>query len=127
MKKGDLERQLQQWLALYLHMHRLLYCASAYGFYTSKVQAGKIKKAGYRAGFPDMFIYEPRGKYHGMAIELKMGSRTTLEQKGWRSALCERGYYAVIMPTNLTYRQAQDWLEKEIEDYLKGEQHDPSS
>ncbi len=48
-----------------------LYCASAGGMRTSYLQAIKMKRTGYVKGFPDLFIYEPRGEFHGLAIEMK--------------------------------------------------------
>jgi hypothetical protein len=53
----------------------------------------KAKKSGYKKGFPDLFIYEPRGEFNGLAIELKVGkNRATKEQLWWRNELNKRGY-----------------------------------
>ena len=35
-------------------------------------QRNKAKATGMKKGVPDLFIYEPRGEYHGLAIELKV-------------------------------------------------------
>jgi len=77
---------------------KLLYCASAGGMRTGMHTAKKMKATGYVKGFPDIFIYEPRGKYHGLAIELKRESGGTIspEQKLWRDNLKSRGYAAYI-------------------------------
>ena len=70
-------------------------CSSAGGLFTTKTQAIKNVQAGYSAGFPDLFIYEPLGGYHGLAIEVKrIGGRATEEQKEWIAALNDRGYFA---------------------------------
>jgi hypothetical protein len=72
----------------------LLYCASAGGMRTSMGTAVKMKAAGYRKGFPDLMIYEPRGKWHGLAIEFKTAKgRLSPEQIEWGESLTERGYF----------------------------------
>ena len=52
------------------------------------VEAHRMKLTGYKKGFPDMFFYEPRQGFNGLAIELKrdMG-RATPEQKKWREQI----------------------------------------
>lgn len=120
-KKDNPEYHLQCWLALYLSDLHVLFCAnSGAGLKLTMGQAVKTKRMGYRKGFPDMQILEPRGKYHGMLIELKCGKGKypSLEQKAWRDALKDKGYYAVIVPP-LEYLDAQNWLKIEIEEYLK--------
>ena len=74
-----------------------LYCASAGGMFTSMKQAIKMKATGYVKGFPDLQICEPNEKYHGLFIELKTSKGVaSKEQKEWRVALLNRGYYASI-------------------------------
>ena len=74
----------------------------------------KAKKSGYKKGFPDLFIYEPRGSYHGLAIELKVGyNKPTIEQLNWLKKLTDKGYLAT------TCRGIDEALEV-INGYLKG-------
>ena len=75
----------------------LLYCASAGGVRTSIVEARRMKATGYKRGFPDLFFYEPRNGFNGLAIELKrpQGSATPYQKK-WKQDLEGRGYKAVI-------------------------------
>jgi hypothetical protein len=75
-----------------------LYCASAGGMRTSYLQAVKMKRTGYVKGFPDLFIYEPRGEFHGLAIEMKKekGGVASPEQKRWQDDLRNRGYCSYI-------------------------------
>jgi hypothetical protein len=75
-----------------------LYCASAGGMRTSYLQAIKMKRTGYVKGFPDLFIYEPRGEFHGLAIEMKKekGGVASPEQKRWQEQLRNRGYCSYI-------------------------------
>lgn len=60
----------------------------------------ELERQGLKAGVPDNFIAEPRGKYHGLFIELKRAkkslSRKTAEQKEWVKALNEKGYKAAF-------------------------------
>jgi hypothetical protein len=75
-----------------------LYCASAGGMRTSYLQAIKMKRTGYVKGFPDLFIYEPRGEFHGLAIEMKKekGSKIEPEQVQWQEQLRNRNYASYI-------------------------------
>jgi hypothetical protein len=93
------EYELQKSVILYLDLQHkgVLYCASAGGMRTTMVQAVKMKRTGYKKGFPDLFIYEPRGEYHGLALELKVkGNYASQSQKDWQKNLLDRGYHAVI-------------------------------
>ncbi len=113
-----LEQRLQEWYALYLSGKGVLFCASAGGMRVN-IQTGiKMKRAGYKKGHPDMIIYEPRGGYHGMTVELKFEGKPTPEQVEWARVLNERGYHSIIMPHNLTFGAAQNWLENETSKYL---------
>lgn len=102
MKKRTLnqntEYQLQKAVCKYLDLQNVLYCGSMGGQYQVHMsQRIKAKKSGYKKGFPDLFIYEPVGKWHGLAIELKVGyNKATNEQRWWRDQLRERGYMAEI-------------------------------
>lgn len=71
-------------------------------------QAVQIKSLRSDRGFPDIVIYEPRGEYHGMFIELKKDGETVINKKGFPATphiaeqyliierLCLRGYFAVF-------------------------------
>ena len=57
----------------------------------------KAKRTGYVAGFPDVFCYDARGGYHGLALELKVkGNYASQKQKNWIKRLNERGYMAKV-------------------------------
>ena len=92
------EYQLQKAVCNYLDLKNVLYCGSMGGQYQIfKSQRIKSKQTGYKKGFPDIFIYEPRGDYHGLAIELKVGyNKPTNEQLAWIEELMERGYMAKV-------------------------------
>ena len=76
----------------------------------------KLKRMGMLPGFPDFFIYEPRGVYHGLAIEMKRvkGGRVSEEQKECLKKLSDRGYYATVC-------RGFDEAKEVIDRYLKGE------
>ena len=92
------EYQLQKALCKYLELQQVLYCGSMGGQYQVHMsQRIKAKKSGYKKGFPDLFIYEPRGSYHGLAIELKTGyNKASKPQLHWQKELTKRGYKAEI-------------------------------
>jgi len=90
------EYQLQKAVCKYLDLNNVLYCGSMGGQYqVFRSQRIKAKQTGYKKGFPDLFIYEPRGSYYGLAIELKVGyNKPTAEQLTWLKKLTEKGYLA---------------------------------
>ena len=94
------EMRLQSEVVRYISLQypKARYCASLGGIYTSPSQARKAKLTGYSRGMPDLFIYEARNGFHGLAIEIKtIKGRATKEQKEWIEALNERGYKAAIV------------------------------
>ena len=92
------EYQLQKAVCKYLDLQNVLYCGSMGGQYQVHLsQRIKAKKSGYKKGFPDLFIYEPRGTYHGLAIELKVVyNKASKPQIHWFNELNKRGYVAEI-------------------------------
>lgn len=116
----QMEERLQQWFAMWLRGMGVLFCASLGGRRVSIGLAVKMKRAGYQKGYPDICIEEPRGQWHGMRVEVKFQTKPSPEQIKWRDELLKRNIYAVIMPHNLEYQEACDWLEKETTRYLNG-------
>ncbi len=89
-----------------------------------------LKRMNSGRGFPDLFVYEPRGKYHGLALELKAEDVTvwlkdgTLtkdahvqEQNAMLERLIARGYQAHFASGFGEARTA-------IDAYLGSERHD---
>lgn len=98
-KARQCEDRLQTAVITYLRLEKkALYCASLGGQYQRyHSQRMKAKRNGYVAGFPDVFIYEPKGGYFGLAIELKVkGNYPSQYQRKWIERLNERGYKAVV-------------------------------
>jgi hypothetical protein len=85
------------------------------GMRTSYLQAIKMKRTGYVKGFPDLFIYEPRGEFHGLAIEMKKekGGVASPEQKRWQDDLRNRNYCSYIC-------KGSEEAIKRIDEYLNG-------
>jgi len=113
------EAILQEFFAGWLTNKGVLFCASAGGMRTKIRTAIRMKKMGYKKGFPDIIIYEPRGNYCGMAIELKVDNYPSKEQTAWKDNLLARGYYAVIMPSMQEFDRCLGWLQEEVDKYLK--------
>lgn len=78
------------------------------GTYLSKSQRIRQVRMNRRRGFPDLFIYEPKGKYKGLAIEIKRENTNLYNKKGilatehiQEQMICldvlnMKGYYAVF-------------------------------
>lgn len=59
--------------------------------------ARRMKEAGYSRGIPDLLIFEPRGEYVGLAMELKAPKgKASAEQVWWIEKLQARGWKALI-------------------------------
>jgi len=57
----------------------------------------KLKKKGVKSGVPDIILLEPRGIYHALFLELKVGkNKTTPNQKKWIAELNKRNYLTIV-------------------------------
>ena len=78
----------------------------------SKIEAARFKAMGVQAGIPDLFLPVPRGKYHGLFIEMKAPKgRTSAAQNVWIERLGKNGYTVKVC---YGFEQAQ----KALLDYL---------
>jgi hypothetical protein len=70
----DREYQLSWQLAYYLRAQypTVMFRHDMAGLKLSKAQAGKNKVIQNGKGWPDLFLAEPRGPYHGFFLELKI-------------------------------------------------------
>lgn len=112
------EAKLQEIVAAWLDLWQVQWCHVPNGGKRHKAVAAQMKRAGQKAGVPDLLIFEPweagvcgsNGAVYshtvsgtGLAIELKVntaaGKKTyprpeqrawleALEQRGWRTAVC---------------------------------------
>lgn len=76
------------------------------------IEAAHLKQQGVKAGVPDVCLAVPRGKYHGLYIEMKVGrNKATDKQNEWLADLSHYGYAVKICYSCLAARAA-------IEKYL---------
>ena len=67
------------------------------GFARNKAVGAQIKRAGCRAGFPDLVLLCARGGWHGLAIELKTEKgHTSPMQEVWLDWLRKEGYFVAV-------------------------------
>ena len=98
-KNNQPEYELQKSVVDYIRLKypHVFFNGSAGGIWTSFSQGRKMKATGYQSGFPDLFIYEARKGYHGLAIELKVkGNYASPKQKRVLAILNEKGYRAEV-------------------------------
>lgn len=84
-------------LADWLNLKQIKFTASANGGSRNIIEAKKMKKMGVSPGFPDIEIPLPRGRFHGLYIELKNKKRGRISesQQEWLIYLNEKGYLAL--------------------------------
>nr|WP_255575783.1 VRR-NUC domain-containing protein [Caproiciproducens faecalis] len=62
-----------------------------------KIEAAHMKQQGVKRGVPDLDLPVPRGKYHGLRIEMKDDAgRTSVDQDWWLGELREQGYFCEV-------------------------------
>jgi hypothetical protein len=85
------------------------------GIKLTMMQAVRFKRMGYSAGTPDILIFEPKGKWHGLLIEMKRekGGQVSEHQKEWLQKANDRRYYAVVCKG---FTEAKNM----IDDYMNG-------
>ena len=67
------EIEIQKALCRYVSLKYpgVIFNCDCSGLNLSKTQAGQAKAMRSDKGFPDFVLYEPRGEYHGLFIEIK--------------------------------------------------------
>lgn len=75
----------------------VLFCGTIGGIHASVQAKVRAKREGYQRGIPDVMIYEPRDRYHGLAIEMKSRQGiVTAEQLLWHERLQRRGWVVCV-------------------------------
>lgn len=102
---------LVQWLAIAHPAVRIF--AIPNGGRRGKLEAMRLQLEGVSPGVPDLMLPTPRGKHHGLFVEMKRtkGGRTSTEQKDWIAYLQANGYRAIVC-------HGFEAAKKEIECYL---------
>lgn len=100
-RRGNPEHYLQVRIFYMLEKHHpeVYYFTKAVpnGGHRAKSTAGQMKAEGQKPGAPDIDIELPRGRYHGMKLEVKTESGSLqANQKERLAKLNEIGFYAVV-------------------------------
>lgn len=76
--------------------------------------AVKLKRLGYARGTPDILIFQPNARYHGLFIEMKRlkDGRVKPDQEKFKDRLNQLGYLSVIC-------KGFDEAKTVIDEYLK--------
>lgn len=97
--EAEEQRTLFNWADMQSYKHpelAMLYHIPNGGSRNS-AEAANLKKQGVKPGVPDICLPVPRGKYHGLYIELKRikGGKLSSFQREWLQALAKQGYKAL--------------------------------
>ena len=115
-------RQISIWLRI--QYPEILFHFDYAGLNHSKAQAGMMKAIQGERGFPDLCIFEPRGNFHGLFVEIKKDGEKLFNKKGkYRTPhlttqadmikrLIKKGYYSEF---GIGFSNCKDI----IENYLK--------
>lgn len=92
------EREHQRKVIKHLRAnYDVLFSATVGGMDMRPLERIKMVNDGYVKGIPDLLIFEPRGQYHGLMIEMKKpGGKPTPEQLEWQTGLNKKGYKSCI-------------------------------
>lgn len=112
MSEQTEQSALFQWAALIPELS-LLY-AIPNGGSRNMLEAVNLKRAGVKAGVPDMCLAMARKGYHGLYIELKRDNRgkPTPEQTEWLKRLTAAGYFATVCHGWDSARRTIEWYLK---------------
>jgi hypothetical protein len=88
---------------------RLLY-AVPNGGSRHRLEAANLKRQGVKAGVPDLCLAYPKGVYHGLYIEMKVGKNKPSEkQQQWLRDLKAAGYMTAVC---YGFLQAKETIER---------------
>lgn len=111
LSEADEQTLIFQWAA-YIPELRWMYAVPNGGKRGAR-EAANLKRQGTKAGVSDIALPLPKGKYHGLFLELKVGKNKPSElQKEFISYVKENGYAAYVC---YGHKEAL----KIINDYLK--------
>jgi len=108
-----IENHSQMAVVRYLRMRKVLFVGGMAGLKMTLSRGMRRKRMGYEAGTPDILIFEPRNKYHGLAIEMKTAKGSTSPAQRVKLKHFKSNGYATGVP-----KSAQEAIEM-IDSYLK--------
>lgn len=84
-------------MAKHTHPELAMLFAVPNGGHRHPAVAAKMKAEGEQAGVPDVLLLVARGRFHGLAIEMKVKpNKPTAEQLEWLERFRHYGYSAVV-------------------------------
>lgn len=97
MGEAQEQAQLIKWvkecIRLNIHLELKMLYAVPNGGSRNKIEAVNLKRQGVSAGVPDLCLAVPKGRYHGLYIEMKVHpNKTTDKQNEWLNNLSQYGY-----------------------------------
>lgn len=91
------EKDIQKEVVNYMRELHLLFTSTCGGVAYKPHQRRILYDTGYTKGAPDLFVFEPRGKFNGLAIEMKArNGRLSPYQQAFLHKLRERGYMTAV-------------------------------
>lgn len=107
------EKDFQITCCLYLDQLGILWNHCPNGGFRNAREGAALKRQGVKAGFPDVAIFEPRGEFHGLFIEIKtQGNKPRENQLLWLNELYKKGY-------QVAFTDSLDEFIDIVETYLK--------
>ena len=82
--RNNREYQICKDIAIYLRLQypKVIFHFDLAGLNLSRAQAGMMKAIQGGRGWPDLFISEPKGNYHGLFIEIKTDEFKAMKKDG---------------------------------------------
>jgi len=127
-KESDIHSQVCRYLRL--QYPKVMYNTDLSGIKLTIGQAVKLKNLRSFRGFPDIVIYEPRGVYHGVFIELKRNGERLVKMNGdyisdhireqheCMLMLANRGYFCAFA---IGFENAKNIIDKYLSINLKAD------
>ena len=96
-EQSELIKWAHECVKLKIHPELIMLYAVPNGGTRNKMEAVNLKRQGVVAGVPDLCLAIPKGKYHGLYIEMKVHpNKTTEQQNSWLYNLSRYGYAVAV-------------------------------
>ncbi len=110
--ESRLQRSCVKWFRMQHRALAKLLIAVPNGGKRSKIEAMIMSGEGVTPGMTDLLLLVPRGKYHGLCIEMKYGKGTcSAAQNEYHELLLQQGYAVAVCWT-------LDEFMKDVNEYL---------